>query len=314
MTRYRPLDRARDWNFFHTKAPVPEAVLPLIRPLTEDYARTLWRTYVSTAGRHTMLLPDGDWPAQLFGSGTRVPWHDDWNAGRTERIADVLRQHLPWPADTLIYFFWSEEDAVAAPWRVFLGHWINFLFHDEGPILLSPRFPQAVVFGPTGDLYIGTRFPLVPERQRVVAFDLDETLGVPVTDGQSVVGFRMRRGCGELLMDLRPHYTLVLWSVSSRRYVEKALDAGLRGFFEQTYTWDEHPCRWKDVRALGVDWLVDDSDYHRAAATACGVAADRYIVVPAYGSPADDADPLAWAGRVRAVLLAGAQDEETEDV
>ena len=109
----------------------------------------------------------------------------------------------------------------------------------------------------------------------------------------------MRRGCGELLMELRRHYTLVLWSVSSRRYVEKALDAGLRGFFERTYTWDDHPCRWKDVRALGVDWLVDDSDHHRAAATASGVAADRYVVVPAYGSPEDDADPLSSSTRTQ---------------
>jgi hypothetical protein len=220
-----------------------------------------------------------------------------------ERIAGILRRYLPWPPAAPAYFFWSEEHAIQTPWHVFLDHWINFLFEDEGSILLSPQYPQAVVFGPDGYLYAGTRpAVLVRDRRQVVAFDLDETLGVPITDGQSVVGFRMRRGCGELLMDLRRYYTLLLWSVSSRRYVEKALDHGLRGFFEKTYTWDEHPCRWKDVRELEVDWLIDDSEHHREEATRRGVGANHYIVVPAYGSPEDDAHPLAWTAQIRAVL------------
>jgi hypothetical protein len=304
MTAYRPLDPNRDWNFFHPNASIPETVLPLIRPLTEPSARELWRTCVSTAGWHTMLLPDREWPQQLFRSGTRVRWHEDWNTGSTERIAEVLRRYLPWPENTPIYFFLSDNRAVEVPWEVFVRYWPTFLFHDEGSILFSPRHPQAVVFGPNGHLYIGSRPKvLVRERRQVVAFDLDETLGVPLTDGQSVVGFQMRRGCGELLIDLRQYYTLVLWSVSSRRYVDKALDHGLRGFFEKTYSWDEQPFRWKDVRVLGVDWLVDDSEQHRQEASRCGIDANQYILVPAFGSADDEANPLAWAQHVRAMLL-----------
>src|SRR5687768_5056265 len=104
MNDYRPLDPEQDWTFFHAKAPVPTSVLPLIRPLTEQSARELWHTCVSTAGRHLMLLPDTDWPQQLFRSGTRVRWHDDWNAGRTRRVAGVLNQLLPWPDDVPVFF------------------------------------------------------------------------------------------------------------------------------------------------------------------------------------------------------------------
>jgi hypothetical protein len=39
--------------------------------------------------------------------------------------------------------------------------------------------------------------------------------------------------------------------------------------------------------------LVDDSPHHREAAAKHGLA-DRYVVVPVYGSPEDAADPLAW--------------------
>jgi phosphoglycolate phosphatase-like HAD superfamily hydrolase len=137
---------------------------------------------------------------------------------------------------------------------------------------------------------------------KTVAFDLDETLGVPVTDGRSVIGFQLRAGADELLRELAAHYRLVLWSVSSRAYVEKALDFALRPFFASAYTWDDAPAPWKDVRTLGVDYLVDDSEHHLQAARRHGLES-RYILIPAYGSPADLADPAEWVRIVRAVLL-----------
>jgi hypothetical protein len=51
-----------------------------------------------------------------------------------------------------------------------------------------------------------------------IAFDLDETLGVPVIAGDGVAGFQARPGCLDLLGGLRGRCTLLLWSVSSRRY------------------------------------------------------------------------------------------------
>jgi hypothetical protein len=128
---------------------------------------------------------------------------------------------------------------------------------------------------------------------RRIAFDLDETLGVPLIAGDAVVGFQARAGCVELLERLRAQFALCLWSVSSRRYLDKVLAYGLGGRFVETYSWDELQGAWKDVRRIGADLLVDDSPHHREAAARHGLA-DRYVVVPAYGSPADTADPLAW--------------------
>lgn len=134
-----------------------------------------------------------------------------------------------------------------------------------------------------------------------VAFDLDETLGVPRTDGTGVVGWHLRPGAAELLDRLAPRVALVLWSVSPRRYVDKALAAGLGRWFAESYSWDEVAAPWKDVRRIDADWLVDDSPHHRDAAAALGLA-HRYAVVPAFGSPEDDADPLAWARLVEAAI------------
>lgn len=136
-------------------------------------------------------------------------------------------------------------------------------------------------------------------RLRRIAFDLDETLGVPQIEGQTIVGWQMRPGCAELLNRLKGEFELVLWSVSPRRYVDKALSFGLGRWFSESHSWDELPCGWKDVRQLRADLLVDDSPHHREAANRVGLAA-AYVVVPAYGSPEDVADPLAWVQLVEA--------------
>jgi hypothetical protein len=135
-----------------------------------------------------------------------------------------------------------------------------------------------------------------------IAFDLDETLGVPLIEGEAIVGFQCRAGCLELLGRLRPHFTLCLWSVSGRRYLDKVLSFGLSGWFAETYSWDELPSPWKDVRRINADFLVDDSPHHREAAARHGLA-DRYIVVPVYGGPEDAADPLTWVWLVERAVL-----------
>jgi hypothetical protein len=137
--------------------------------------------------------------------------------------------------------------------------------------------------------------------RRRIAFDLDETLGVPLIAGAGLTGWQLRQGCPELLDRLGRGFVLCLWSVSSRRYVDQALAFGLGRWFAETYSWDELPCRWKDVRRIGADFLVDDSPHHRQAAAAHGLAG-AYVVVPAYGSPEDVADPLRWVELVEAAV------------
>jgi hypothetical protein len=138
---------------------------------------------------------------------------------------------------------------------------------------------------------------------RRIAFDLDETLGVPLVDGPNIVGWQLRPGCAELLERLQAESDLLLWSVSPRRYVDKDLAFGLGRWFTESHSWDDLPARWKDVRQLRADFLVDDSPHHRAAAEQFGLEG-AYIVVSAYGSPEDAADPLAWVRLVESAVSA----------
>jgi hypothetical protein len=135
-----------------------------------------------------------------------------------------------------------------------------------------------------------------------IAFDLDETLGVPIIEGDAIVGFQTRPGCLDLLGRLRPHFTLCLWSVSDRRYVDKCLSFGLASWFSETYSWNDLSSSWKDIRRIAADFLIDDSPHHREAAKTHGLA-DRYVVVPVYGSPEDAADPLVWVRLIESAVV-----------
>ncbi|MBS1795193.1 MAG: hypothetical protein JSS81_15145 [Acidobacteria bacterium] len=143
----------------------------------------------------------------------------------------------------------------------------------------------------------------MPDRKRKrVAFDLDETLGVPVIDDVEITGFRFREGCVELLRRLRNDFDLILWSVSNRSYLDKNLAFGLSEFFRETYSWDEIATGWKDVRRIDADFLIDDSRHHFEEAAKHGIG-DRYIVIAPYGSPEDFENPTLWIEQIEGILF-----------
>ncbi len=146
-------------------------------------------------------------------------------------------------------------------------------------------------------------FPSGPRGPRLrVAFELDETLGMPITNGRAITGFQLRPGAADLLARLRPYHDLVLWTVGSRSHVNKCLSFGLNKYFQKTFSWDEMPDRWKDVRKTQVDYLIDSSEEHRELATRVGIEA-KYILIPAYGSPEDERDPKLWAHMLEDLLV-----------
>ena len=140
-----------------------------------------------------------------------------------------------------------------------------------------------------------------PTRRRI-AFDLDETLGVPVIDGDRITGFRFRDGCKVLLRKLEKDFDLILWTVSNRSYVDKALAFGLKDFFTETYAWEDISTNWKDVRRIKADFLIDDSRHHFEEAVKNGIS-EHYIVIEPFGSPKDFENPLYWIEQIERVLF-----------
>jgi len=137
-----------------------------------------------------------------------------------------------------------------------------------------------------------------------IAFDLDETLGVPIIEENKIVGFRFREGCVELLQRLEKDFDLILWTVSNRSYVEKILAFGLKKFFSEIYCWEDISTSWKDVRRINADFLIDDSSHHFERALEEGIS-EHYIVIEPFGSPKDFENPLYWIEQIEEILFGG---------
>lgn len=137
-----------------------------------------------------------------------------------------------------------------------------------------------------------------------IAFDLDETLGVPIIDGVEIVGFRFREGCNELLQRLEKNFDLILWTVSNRSYVEKILAFGLKKYFSEIYCWEDISTSWKDVRRINADFLIDDSSHHFEKALEEGIS-QHYLVIEPFGSPKDVENQFLWIEQIEEFLLRG---------
>ena len=144
------------------------------------------------------------------------------------------------------------------------------------------------------------------ENPHRIAFDLDETLGAAIINQNNLLGFNIRVGCLDLLDDLlAKNYELVLWSISYRSYVDEVLafnNGIFKTFFSRSYAWEDINSKWKDVRLIDVDFLVDDSPHHRDKASQYGLS-EHYIIVPQYGSAEDVAHPHLWVRLVAEKLL-----------
>lgn len=81
----------------------------------------------------------------------------DWNENNLSSLADELRDKTSFNDKDIILFFWMKEHAVRTTWEIFLKYWINFLFEDEGPILISSEKKTALRFSATGSVFIGER-------------------------------------------------------------------------------------------------------------------------------------------------------------
>jgi hypothetical protein len=149
---YRPLDKKRDWEFFDDALPIAMEDLSQIRVLTEEHSQELWRKYVEPKNSER---DDKESLIRTFeNSQVKTEWMEKWDQGEGEGIVSFLFSHVTWPIETKVLFFWSKQESVETTWKVFLKHWMNFLFNDEWAILLSPTQPERIVFSPNGELCV----------------------------------------------------------------------------------------------------------------------------------------------------------------
>ena len=141
---------------FYDDPPIPESLHDSLHILDESEVRALWSEHVSSESRHFMLMADHEWPAIITSSSDPIHyWNDDWNSNRLSDLTLKL-EASGIPGEELTLIFWMKESGMRTKWGTFCGHWINFLYEDEGCIVLFPLRNQAYIFS-NGRVWSGSR-------------------------------------------------------------------------------------------------------------------------------------------------------------
>lgn len=154
---YTQLEKHHDIDYFtDPDVFVPKKYRLQIKPLTHKSADQFWEKYISAYNKHTMLLNENDWFNNVELEAI-ANWQNDWNENNYTRITNILKDKVSWPEDTTIYFCWSNTNIIETTWSIFTSYWINFLFDDEGPILITKENDELFTIGPGDNISYGCK-------------------------------------------------------------------------------------------------------------------------------------------------------------
>ena len=155
---YTELDNyTRKWIFTHASMPVPTADLEQIKPLTQARSSQLWQEHISKQSPDSDHFEHGDWAADTKIWSEPEDWQDAWDNDDDASLPDAILAALQWEDNTTIYFCYEKYNIVETKWGVFKRNWKNFLFFDDGPILLVRKQKQALWFQSNGTYQLASR-------------------------------------------------------------------------------------------------------------------------------------------------------------
>ncbi|MFN3014616.1 DUF2947 domain-containing protein [Vibrio coralliilyticus] len=154
---YLTLDEyQRKWIFTHQSMPVPEQDLAQIKPMTQARAAQLWKENISAQSPDAERLSSGDWPMKDSNWKESLDWMVAWEADE-EALPEGVAEFIDWQDDVTVYFCYEKYNVIETKWSVFKKHWKNFLFYDDGPILIGRRRKEALWFDSEGNVKLGHR-------------------------------------------------------------------------------------------------------------------------------------------------------------
>ncbi|NOI75290.1 DUF2947 family protein [Vibrio coralliilyticus] len=154
---YLTLDEyQRKWIFTHQSMPVPEQDLAQIKPMTQARSAQLWKENISAQSPDAERLSSGDWPMKDSNWKESLGWMAAWEADE-EALPEGVAEFIDWQDDVTVYFCYEKYNVIETKWSVFKKHWKNFLFYDDGPILIGRRRKEALWFDSEGNVKLGHR-------------------------------------------------------------------------------------------------------------------------------------------------------------
>ena len=154
---YIPLEQLKNaWIFKHKSLPIPEKDILKIKPMAKDRANVLWDAFISRQVDHPDFFKKGDWPFDKSNWQDQGKWETTWDSNETN-LPELITTHIAWDNNTVVYYCSNRDNIIETTWLVFKNYWKNFLFMDDGPILLGKKRSQVVQFTSNGAFKVGEK-------------------------------------------------------------------------------------------------------------------------------------------------------------
>ncbi|GEA50144.1 hypothetical protein VIN01S_09480 [Vibrio inusitatus NBRC 102082] len=147
---------SRKWIFTHQSMPIPSEDLAGIKPFSQAKSAQFWKDNVSKQSPDSERMSSQDWPTSEVNWSDSVNWMSNWESDN-EGLPEAVLEHIDWQDDVTVYFCYEKYNVVQTTWSIFKQHWKNFLFFDDGPILIGRRRKQALWFTTDGQVKLGNR-------------------------------------------------------------------------------------------------------------------------------------------------------------
>lgn len=154
---YIPLDEySKRWIFRHKDLPVSEQDLQAIKPMTASRSLQLWQAQVSAQSLDHSFFQKDDWAGNSKSWLEEGPWQDAWDSN-DNALPELMQQHFDWEDNTTVYVCYDSDHVIETNWGVFCRAWKNFLFLDDGTLLIGRKRKQVAQFFDNGQMRIGQK-------------------------------------------------------------------------------------------------------------------------------------------------------------
>jgi hypothetical protein len=149
-------EHKKSWIFKRSDLPISDGDKAAIKPMTPLRATTLWRELVSKQVDHPDFFKKGDWAFSMQTWQAEGEWESVWESEQ-DTLPVAILNHLPWQDNTVVYYCNDQQSVIETTWGTFQRCWKNFLFMDDGALLLAKKRNEVVQFISNGHFRLGLK-------------------------------------------------------------------------------------------------------------------------------------------------------------
>ncbi len=154
---YLPLsEHKKAWIFKRSDLPICEQDIQAIKPMTEARATVLWKELISKQVDHPDFFRKGDWAFSVDTWSAQGNWEEVWDSEQANMPEELLA-HFNWQDNTVVYYCNDQQSIIETTWSVFKRCWKNFLFMDDGALLIAKKRNEVAQFMANGTYRYGIK-------------------------------------------------------------------------------------------------------------------------------------------------------------